>query len=395
MNENAPATFHPLREERLQRGWSQQELADRLGTTVVTIKRWERGTQQPSAYFRVKLCTLFDKSEEELGLRKDREQSEAAGAITEQQECAQESAGLPLAASPETTPPAQTCEEEQRSQDDLATKKEIPKAAASLSHTTPLFSKHAYFSARNKIWVLGIVLLLVLIGGSTLFFVYRPAHSQPGIHKPPASQKPLASLTPGTPLPVTGPIGIGNLRGTLTLDDSLVQQSKQNYWHAHIHCTFQEKGYHIHFEGASYCEEENRTFKDLAYQMDVKIEQGPQAGIIFRADADNHFYYFYVDVKGHFGLMLGHKTYHRILLTGTSKAIIQGYNQFNTLTVAAIGPIISLWINHQKVGQLKDTTIEQEGHIGVAGDTYDDKTETNITEALYRNAKVWENLTGA
>ncbi|HEU5377619.1 MAG TPA: FxSxx-COOH system tetratricopeptide repeat protein [Ktedonobacteraceae bacterium] len=57
-----------LRHERIQRNWRQQDLADQLGTTVVTVQRWERGSHQPSAYFRLKLCTLFGKSAEELGL---------------------------------------------------------------------------------------------------------------------------------------------------------------------------------------------------------------------------------------------------------------------------------------------------------------------------------------
>ncbi|HLZ63958.1 MAG TPA: helix-turn-helix transcriptional regulator [Ktedonosporobacter sp.] len=57
-----------LREERVRRNWRQQDVADQVGTTVVTVKRWERGSQQPSMYFRLKLCTLFGKSAEELGL---------------------------------------------------------------------------------------------------------------------------------------------------------------------------------------------------------------------------------------------------------------------------------------------------------------------------------------
>lgn len=57
-----------LRQQRIQRNWRQQDVADRVGTTVVTVTRWERGNQQPSAYFRVKLCALFGKSAEELGL---------------------------------------------------------------------------------------------------------------------------------------------------------------------------------------------------------------------------------------------------------------------------------------------------------------------------------------
>src|SRR5689334_4284238 len=57
-----------LRQERILRNWRQQDLADELGTTVLTVQRWERGSYQPSAYFRIKLCALFGKSAEELGL---------------------------------------------------------------------------------------------------------------------------------------------------------------------------------------------------------------------------------------------------------------------------------------------------------------------------------------
>lgn len=57
-----------LRQARIARNWRQRELAEQLGTTVVTVKRWERGYQQPSSYFRAKLSILFGKSAEELGL---------------------------------------------------------------------------------------------------------------------------------------------------------------------------------------------------------------------------------------------------------------------------------------------------------------------------------------
>jgi transcriptional regulator with XRE-family HTH domain len=56
-----------LRQERLQRNWRQADLAEQLGTTALTVRRWETGTQQISAYYRVKLCALFGKSAEELG----------------------------------------------------------------------------------------------------------------------------------------------------------------------------------------------------------------------------------------------------------------------------------------------------------------------------------------
>jgi len=57
-----------IQEARLARGWTQQEVANRVGTTVVNVSRWERGVTSPNPYFRQKLCALFEKDAEELGL---------------------------------------------------------------------------------------------------------------------------------------------------------------------------------------------------------------------------------------------------------------------------------------------------------------------------------------
>lgn len=57
-----------LIDERIRRGWSQQEVADRVGTTPVNVSRWERGVTTPSPYFRQQLSTLFGKSPQALGL---------------------------------------------------------------------------------------------------------------------------------------------------------------------------------------------------------------------------------------------------------------------------------------------------------------------------------------
>lgn len=57
-----------LRHYRLQRHWSQKELAQLLGTTYLTVCRWENGTTSPSLFFRKQLCELFGVSPEELGL---------------------------------------------------------------------------------------------------------------------------------------------------------------------------------------------------------------------------------------------------------------------------------------------------------------------------------------
>ncbi len=57
-----------LTQARIAKRWSQQEVANRLGTTHVNVSRWERGLTRPGPYFRTRLCKLFGMTEEELEL---------------------------------------------------------------------------------------------------------------------------------------------------------------------------------------------------------------------------------------------------------------------------------------------------------------------------------------
>jgi tetratricopeptide (TPR) repeat protein/transcriptional regulator with XRE-family HTH domain len=69
MSKDQPVTINlRLIKERQDRHWSQQEVANRLGTTRNTISRWERGIIFPDPHFRQLLCSLFGKSAEDLAL---------------------------------------------------------------------------------------------------------------------------------------------------------------------------------------------------------------------------------------------------------------------------------------------------------------------------------------
>lgn len=59
-------TSNGLRFERLQRGWSQAELAKRIGTTRISVNRWECGHVLPSPYYLSRLLDLLGKTHEEL-----------------------------------------------------------------------------------------------------------------------------------------------------------------------------------------------------------------------------------------------------------------------------------------------------------------------------------------
>src|SRR5436305_9046338 len=56
-----------LRQERQVRGWSQQKVAELVGTSEDVVSRWERGERRPSPFFQEKFCLLYGKNAAELG----------------------------------------------------------------------------------------------------------------------------------------------------------------------------------------------------------------------------------------------------------------------------------------------------------------------------------------
>jgi len=58
---------HNLKRERQVRGWSQEDVAARIGSDPKTVGRWERGLTFPSPYFQQRLIDLFGKDAQALG----------------------------------------------------------------------------------------------------------------------------------------------------------------------------------------------------------------------------------------------------------------------------------------------------------------------------------------
>lgn len=59
-------TQQRLRIVRLKQALSQEDLADRVGTTPSNVSRWERGVTSPTPYFRRKLCDVFQLTPDDL-----------------------------------------------------------------------------------------------------------------------------------------------------------------------------------------------------------------------------------------------------------------------------------------------------------------------------------------
>lgn len=65
---NHPPFHEQLRRERVMRGWSQADLAEKVGSDPKAIGRWESGKSIPLPYYRQALYALFGKNAEEFGL---------------------------------------------------------------------------------------------------------------------------------------------------------------------------------------------------------------------------------------------------------------------------------------------------------------------------------------
>src|SRR6516162_5939345 len=57
-----------LRDARLARGWTQAELAEKIGCHTKLILLWERGFMLPSPFYVKKLCRTLRKDARTLGL---------------------------------------------------------------------------------------------------------------------------------------------------------------------------------------------------------------------------------------------------------------------------------------------------------------------------------------
>ena len=125
-----------LKQARELRGWSQAKVAREIGTDATTVSRWERGLFFPIPYFRERLCTLFCKNAEELGLLENVEQAQRRGR------------GDSSSQSPATESPLQVHSEWQK--EDLNSENTIILLPPSWSEETDIFSYILQSAAQDQ-----------------------------------------------------------------------------------------------------------------------------------------------------------------------------------------------------------------------------------------------------
>jgi eukaryotic-like serine/threonine-protein kinase len=227
---------------------------------------------------------------------------------------------------------------------------------------------------RSKVaLIIGLVLLIVLVSSGVFYFKYFNF-----IHK-------ISLLNAG----IANPYPPGT--GTLALNDPLTDNSLGYFWGEGGdsnggNCGFTSSAYLATVSTSGeyhYCTAASTSLGNFAYEVQMTIAQGDQAGIVFRVNDTNHtFYFFHIDSQGNYALDIHNINCCSTLKSGNT-AINTTSGQSNILGVVANGSQIDLYVNHQKIDSVTDTTYSQ-GEVGVAA--YD---STNPTEAIFTNAKVW------
>jgi len=180
--------------------------------------------------------------------------------------------------------------------------------------------------------------------------------------------------------------------GRLALLDPLSDNSHGYNWSANpTNCVFTGGVYHVIAPDARffvYCVARSTDFTNFAYEVQMRIIKGDLGGIIFRANSTtNNFYLFNITQLGSYELLLcPGNTCRQIVATTASPAINRGPNSTNLVAVVVTGTTITLFVNHQQVTSVIDSTFSH-GQIGVVASPF--ANTGHPTEVVYSNARVW------
>jgi DnaJ C terminal domain len=185
--------------------------------------------------------------------------------------------------------------------------------------------------------------------------------------------------------------------GTPALNDPLSAPSSNNWDQLSASnstqrgsCAYAGGAYHSSMPTKGYfqpCYAQTPTFSNFAYQVQMTIIQGDEAGILFRADpANSKFYLFRISQSGAYDFFVyidNQGTHAQNLLSKSTTLIKQGPNQSNTVTVVARSGSIYFYVNGQYLDGVSNNRLLS-GKIGVFGES-----STNPTDVAFSNAEVW------
>lgn len=196
----------------------------------------------------------------------------------------------------------------------------------------------------------------------------------------------------------TGTAYAATVTGTTPPWNDSLQDNNQNHgWETTSYpdgsgCSFTGGTYHSSVSSTgsiNTCFAKNTNFANFSCQVNMKIVQGNQGGLIFRANESNGtYYYFHISSTDQYALdIYNTDIYQRTLLSGVSPAILTG--KTNMISVVAIGSAFTLFINKQALPTVQDNQFDpgtySQGAIGVVA-----QTTGNFTDVSFSNLIVWQ-----
>jgi len=183
-------------------------------------------------------------------------------------------------------------------------------------------------------------------------------------------------------------------RGILALYDPLRDNSNGNGWDGTApNCIFTGGTYHVIAPDANYvdyCLADATNLSHFAYEVQMQVVKGDGGGIVFRVTSTNpknEYYEFVIFQDGSYDFYLvtgDSASDSKTLTSGSNPAINHGLNQTNLIAVVAKGDTFMLYVNHQPIDKVTDSTYTG-GRIGVVA-----YPNTNPTEVAFSNLKVWK-----
>lgn len=202
-----------------------------------------------------------------------------------------------------------------------------------------------------------------------------------------------ATTTTTNPTTITTTSTFPPTGASLALNDPLSDNSQGYQWEtkpdADGVCQFTNGAYQVnehHTNTVEYCPGFNTSFgSNFAYQVQMTMVQGDQGGLIVQDDTHSISYYFILSQNGQYSLAyyIGNNKKPTNLTTGTAPSFNSGFGQINFIQVSVTSNNIALFVNNQFI-QNVGISIYGFGYIGVFV-----KDVQNPTEAIFRNAKVW------
>jgi type II secretory pathway pseudopilin PulG len=259
-----------------------------------------------------------------------------------------------------------------------------PKPSSSMATIKP------GLSSSSPILYIGLVVLIIaVIVGSAGIIVANRIASDKARTSSLAATATAQSIATATATATPAPYPPTN--GKLVLDDPLTRPYQ---WDVHPtgsaggSCQFSNGAYHVSESKTSlfYSCSESTDYSNFAFEVQMTIIHGDCGGIAFRVDVTGtKYYYFQVCESGSYGLYAYLGNPQKTLVNNEpSPAITTGLNQLNTIAVVANRSMLDLYVNHQKIAGISDSTDTSTGYITLVADALN-----SSTEVAFSNAKVW------